>query len=121
MRFLIDNNLSPTLADLLNQAGHDAVHIRSYQLGAASDTVVLGRARREHRVLISADTDFGTLLAHERAGDPSVILLRRSVGRRAKEIASLLLANLDAVREDLDSGAVVVVGDRGMRVRQLPL
>lgn len=33
MRFLIDNNLSPALADLLDQAGHDAVHVRTYGCG----------------------------------------------------------------------------------------
>lgn len=29
MRFLIDNNLSPLLAEYLKAAGHDAVHILS--------------------------------------------------------------------------------------------
>ncbi len=72
MRFLIDNNLSPVLADELKTAGHDAVHVRDYGLQAATDQVVLAQARSESRVLISADTDFGTLLAREGADRPSI-------------------------------------------------
>ena len=59
MRFLIDNNLSPLLAESLKAAGHDAVHLRDLAMQAASDPVVLERAQAEERVLVSADTDFG--------------------------------------------------------------
>lgn len=37
MKFLIDNNLSPALADLLNATGHNATHLRSYGMQAALD------------------------------------------------------------------------------------
>ena len=113
MRFLIDNNLSPLLAGELRAAGHDAVHVRDYGLQAATDQVVLARARGDNRVLISADTDFGTLLAREGADRPSIMLIRRLTGRRATEQAAIILANLDAVAEDLNSGDVVVLTDDG--------
>ncbi len=121
MRFLIDNNLSPVLADELKTAGHDAVHVRDYGLQAATDQVVLAQARSESRVLISADTDFGTLLAREGADRPSIMLIRRLSGRRAIEQAAIILANLNVVSEDLDSGAVVVLTDEWVRVRRLPI
>jgi predicted nuclease of predicted toxin-antitoxin system len=81
---------------------------------------VLSRARGDNRVLISADTDFGTLLAREGADRPSILLIRRLSGRRAAEQATIILANLDAVAEDLDSGAVVVLTDEWVRVRACP-
>ncbi|MDG4764605.1 DUF5615 family PIN-like protein [Solwaraspora sp. WMMD406] len=121
MRFLVDNNLSPTVAMDLRSHGHDAEHVRDYGLAAAPDEVVLERARQEQRVLISADTDFGTLLASSGADEPSVLLVRRISGRRAAQIVAILVANLDAIADDLASGAVVVVGEDWLRVRPLPI
>jgi predicted nuclease of predicted toxin-antitoxin system len=66
VRFLLDNNLSPSLVEGLRHAGHDVTHVRDIGLAAADDSTVLALAREERRVLVSADTDFGTLLAGSR-------------------------------------------------------
>ena len=121
MKFLIDNNLSPQVAVLLGDAGHDAVHIRDYGMQAAPDEQVLDRAVVEERVLISADTDFGMLLSRLHTTAPSVLLVRRLVGRRVKDMTEVILANLAPVADDLAAGAVVVLGEESVRVRRLPL
>ena len=108
MRFLLDNNLSPRLRELLRHADHDVVHARDVQLERATDEVVIAYARSTHRVLVSADTDFGTLLARSNDRSPSFLLLRRASGRRAIDQAELILGNLLAVTPDLEAGVIVV-------------
>jgi len=63
MKFLIDNALSPMVAEELHRAGLDAVHVRDVNLHKSTDEEVFAWAVKEKRIIISADTDFGTMLA----------------------------------------------------------
>jgi predicted nuclease of predicted toxin-antitoxin system len=121
LRFLVDENLSERVAELLVENGHDAIHVRAIGLATADDEVVLARAEAEGRVLVSADTDFGALLAGAGMRARSVILLRLATQRRAWSRAALLLANLPQVEADLDAGALVVIEAGRVRSRRLPL
>ncbi len=75
MRFLVDNALSFRLAEFLQQGGYDAAHVRDYDMSDAPDSIILERAREESRVIISADTNLGTLLAPIQSKSPSFDLL----------------------------------------------
>jgi predicted nuclease of predicted toxin-antitoxin system len=120
LRFLVDNALSPKLAEGLRQAGHDAIHLQEIGRQSAPDTEVLARATDEDRIIISSDMDFGDLLSASDLVRPSVILFRR-VERRTGARLTLLLKNLAAVAGDLERGSIVILESSRMRIRRLPI
>jgi predicted nuclease of predicted toxin-antitoxin system len=121
MRFLIDNALSPVLAELLRNAGHTAVHVRDIGLREADDLTIFQRAAVDDLVVVSADTDFGTLLAERDVARPSVVLFRGEGSRAPADLFALIEANSAQLREPLEDGAIAVFEPTRLRVRRLPI
>lgn len=121
MRLLVDANLSPKLSAALRAAGHDAIHVSDVGLLTADDETILTHAAASGQVIISADADFAWLLAVAGRAEPSLVLLRSADHLTPQQQAGLLVANIEAVTEELQAGAVVTIGRGHMRVRVLPV
>jgi predicted nuclease of predicted toxin-antitoxin system len=83
VKFLLDECISTRLAPLFADAGHDVIHDSDRDLAGHVDDEVLAAARDEGRVLVSADADFGELLAKQGLALPSLALFRQ--GNRGPE------------------------------------
>jgi len=76
MRFLVDQPVSPLLAQWLREQGHDAYHAREQGLSRATDEQFFARAVQEDRVIVTADLDFPRILALSGRDRPGLILFR---------------------------------------------
>jgi predicted nuclease of predicted toxin-antitoxin system len=67
VKLLVDECLSQQVAESLRSVGHDAVHVGGRDLLGHTDREVMACATDEGRAVVSADTDFGELLARSNA------------------------------------------------------
>lgn len=121
MRLLLDANLSPRVAAGLRVAGHDAIHVEDLSLLRATDEEIFDRAAADGLVVVTADTDFGMLLTLRRATSPSVVQLRHVAELLPDVHLALLIANMPAIAEDLDRGAIVSLSPTRLAIRGLPM
>ena len=119
MRFLLDMNLPPVMADWLRSEGHDAVHICEIGLADLPDREVFARAAADRRIVVTFDLDFGEIVGLAAAAGTTVILLRLRLARR-DHLRRRLQAAIAAVAEALEAGATVVVEDARIRIRRMP-
>jgi hypothetical protein len=82
LRFLLDADLSPRLAELFAAHGHDAVHVDSLAHGTAADPIIGRLALETRRCIITGDYDFADIREFDprRFGGIVVITLPRNTG-----------------------------------------
>jgi predicted nuclease of predicted toxin-antitoxin system len=120
MNFLLDMPVSPTLLQVIQDHGYQGVHAAQIGQHSASDVELLAIARREDRVIITADLDFPRLLALSSERGPGIILFRGG-NYSDQEMRTLLDKVLREVPETKLRHSVCVVDKERVRIRLLPL
>ena len=121
MRVLIDVNLSVRWVRVLESHGFEAAHWSEVGARAAVDATLLQHASRAQAVLLTADLDFGQMLAAPGARGPSVIQLRGGCGDDAAEFGFRLVVLLRSFAVPLAEGAFLSTDGVAVRIRALPL
>lgn len=118
-RLKVDENLPDQLADLLVQYGYDAVTVADQGWRGMADPDLWQGVQAEGRWLVTADKEFADLRRFPPGSHAGVILLRSSEESRV-DYLQLAGTVLSSIKLDEIAGAVVVVTDRGVRVRRAP-
>lgn len=120
MKLIIDMNLSPLWVTVLRDAGFEADHWSEIGDIRAPDTVIMGWAKVNDRVVITHDLDFSAILAATGGGKPSVVQIR-SESLSPNVIGLQVIAALRQMTSELDVGALISIDTSRTRLRVLPL
>jgi predicted nuclease of predicted toxin-antitoxin system len=91
VRFLVDANLPPALAQWLVSEGHEAQHVSELGMEAMPDREIWKRARDLDACVVTKDEDFVLLQAMDREG-PAIVWIR--IGNAVR---SVLLGRLPVI------------------------
>ena len=116
MQFLVDAQLPRRLTRVLAEGNHDAIHTSDLPRGnRTADADLAEICRREHRVLITKDSDFVTSFLLERS--PPRLLLVATGNITNHDLARLFAAQLKTIVQAFDSYAFVELGSTGLTLR----
>ena len=120
MKFLANLCISPRTVRYLRKLGFEIYRVNEVGLARAKDREILNYAVEENMILITMDLDVGYLLAYTRRNKPSVILFRLR-NPSVENINRLLPEVIETTRDHLEKGAIIVVEDWRIRIRELPI
>ena len=117
MRFKVDENLHPDVAEWLRQHGHDATTVYEENMRGHADQQIAEVCRREVRVLITLDLDFADLRVYPPKEYPGIIVLRVTNQSRPA-ILKILRRILGALSQEPLAGHLWIVDEIQIRIRQ---
>lgn len=120
MRFLADMGVSMSTVSVVRHLGHDITHLSEQGLMRMGDPDIVAKARREDRIVVTFDLDFGEIMAFSGDASPSVILFRMR-NQTPRVVTPRLIQVIEQCEAQLATGAFVAVEDQGYRLRRLPI
>jgi predicted nuclease of predicted toxin-antitoxin system len=116
MLFKLDENLPSELAADLEAAGHSAETVFAENLSGAPDETVVQMSQSEGRILFTLDKGIADIRRYPPGQLGGVVLFRPSSSGRG-EVLAFVRANLPEILSIDLSGRLLVVSNRGLRLR----
>ena len=120
-KLLLDENLSPWVAQQLRDEGVDAVHVNERNLSGATDTQVFARAYQEDRVLVTSNVADFEKLCRSIEAHAGVVLLEEGDLLRNEQLSILREAvQLVAAEQDMVNRVLKISANGTHEFRELP-
>ena len=120
MRFLLDMCVPVQVVGWLRSHGHDAVHLRDEGLQRLPNGEIFKKGIAESRIVVTFDLDFAEIAALAGGRVIGVVLFRLH-NTRADHVIRRFESVMENAAGPLKRGAVVVVEEMRIRVRDMPL
>lgn len=113
---LLDANLSPETSAFLRSLGIDASDLVSRKLPDLTDLEIVELAKRERRVIVTFDLDFGEIYFRMQRGQIGVIILRLG-DQTIEAVNSVLREFFSSVAPTVDlTKSLIVIGEHRVRI-----
>lgn len=99
LRFLADVNIEKPIVDELKRMGHNIIWIADLDR-YLDDMNIFKIARKEHRILLTNDKDFGEIVFRQKLVPTGIVLFRikgQDVREKVKLLKKLLTAHSDKI------------------------
>jgi predicted nuclease of predicted toxin-antitoxin system len=116
MRFKIDENLHPSVAELLTSRNHDVHTVYDEGLRGCEDIHLAEHCHKENRVLITLDLDFSDIRQFPPAAHAGFIVLRLADQSRL-HVLKIMTRILDLISCEPVAGRLWIVSEGGIRIR----
>jgi predicted nuclease of predicted toxin-antitoxin system len=119
--FLADENISPETADFLDSLGYSCRSLRREGPHRLADREIAALAKREGRVILTHDLDFGQIYYFAEKGQLGVLVLRLS--HQTVEVVNSVLERFlqsGTLSPQVLQQSLIIVSERWYRVHQGP-
>ena len=117
MLLKIDENLHPSVADLLRQHGHDAMTVYDQGLRGHADKDVADVCQREGRVIVTLDLDFSDIRTYPPENFPGIIVLRL-IDQSRPAVIRVLQRIIPLFTMEQLGGCLWIVDETKVRIRR---
>ena len=114
LKFLVDESTGAEVSEKLKQMGFDSLSVIEIMKGA-EDIEIIKRAKKENRIIVTNDKDFGWLATIYKP--PGLILLR--LRKENTETKKTAICNIITKHQNFIHGNIIIATEKKIRIRPI--